>query len=446
MLMSGIAGHLLCWVFAGQSPDNAPVANGDAAPKGLRDIAAAEARRTELLLRETLRGLLRNYAIARDSTAQRGEQYLDKIVATGADAVPILLDFLRNVGTSGGMDASFAGPIARALARVFDSDPKHNIQILQSLQQIASTGSSTVRGGVLEGMQSLDHPMVLGIVGPMLKEQDNELRVQVVRVLGKQKSSAEMAGNQLRPLLSEEGAPWAEVLNAMLALGDKRGVDFAQGSLAKSNDTTLLGVSTLYLGELGGRTAVAPLQKLVMHGPANLPDALLKKAIEAIRTIGLREDDAHQPAEAALVEIFKRHSSNVVKETARWELGPFQNEEALKSLEEGVQDNIKANVKSGRPNNPELFLELAADRLQFEQWSKALQALDKAQQEDDKGFRTSQIEPMRAAAYCGDGKLEKSKKILLGMSMDDRIDLLGRYPVLEKMAKDPKYRDLFAQH
>jgi hypothetical protein len=286
--------------------------------------------------------------------------------------------------------------------------------------------------------------MVIEIVRPMLKEQDAALRAQVVRVLGNQKSNAAIVGPLLKDLLKEEGAPWAEALSALLTLGDRGGIDMAQGWVAKSSDPLLLGVSIRYLGELGGKQALPVLSKLVMHGPPNLSDATLKKAIEAVQSIGLREEDAKKPAEDILVEIFKRHTSQAIKDCACWELGPFQNDEALKSLEQKVQENIKANKQSGREKNPDLLIELAENRLRFEQWGKAFEALNKAQSEDDKGLRAQMIEPLCAVALCGDQKLEKAKKILLTMSMDDRVELLGRYPVLEKMAKDPKYRDLFA--
>jgi hypothetical protein len=119
-----------------------------------------------------------------------------------------------------------------------------------------------------------------------------------------------------------------------------------------------------------------------------------------------------------------------VREWARWQLGPFQNDEALKSLEEDILKEIRSG-KGGSSNTAELWITLAEDRLQFEQWAKAIEALKRAQTED------------QPVALCGQGKHPSAEQILRTMAAEDRGALLEKYPVLERMAKDAKYRDLF---
>jgi tetratricopeptide (TPR) repeat protein len=285
--------------------------------------------------------------------------------------------------------------------------------------------------------------MVIEIVGPLLQEQEPGLRAHAVRVLGRQKSSSETVGALLRPLLSREGAPCAATLAALLELGDKGGLEAAQGWVAKSADPALLDASIRYLGELGGRTSVPALRILLTHERQNVPEALLRRAVDAVQRIGLRESDAKKPAEDLLVEVFKRHAVYSVRDRARLQLGPFQNEEALKSLEEQVLDAIKANEREGRRNNADLWIELAEYRVLFRQWAKAIDAVNSAQRDDDKKLRTASIETLRAAAHCGRGRFEEAAKYLRTLTAEERADVLARYPVFEAMARDPRYQSLF---
>jgi len=423
------------------APEAAPAAEEGAAPRSLLAIAEIEAERSRRLLKERINGSLRSYALARDTAADRGRSHLEAIVQSGADAVPLLLDLLRGVG-SGATDASFAGPSARALSGIFDRT--RSVAILKGLADIVRSGSGTVRAGVLEGLESLDHPMVIEIVGPLLSEQDPALRTQVVRVLGRQKSSAEFVGKLLRPLLAQEGAPFAETLRALLELGDRGGLEAAQGWVARTSDPLLLGESIRYLAELGGKAQLPALSDLLTRSTQNPPDSALKRAVDAVQRIGLREVDARKDAEYILLQVFKRHSSFGVRDWARWQLGPFQNSEALKSLEDQIGATIRANDRSGRGgNNADAYLSLAEYRVQFEQWDKAVEALKKAQSEDEKGLRAQSIEPLRAVALCGMDKYAAAEKILRTLTADECADLLKRHPVLERMLKDAKYRDLF---
>ena len=312
---------LLTAALAGpqQAPAPSPVAREGAAPKGLIGIAESEAKRTERMIRDNILGLLRKFEAARETAPDRGEHYLQQIVQYGADATPLLVDMMHGVGT-GNIDAVFAGPIARALAAIFEHTK--NEAILKNLAEIARQGPVALRAGVLQGLETIDHPLVIDIVTPMLNEQDPALRAQVVAVLGKQKSRAEEVGNLLRPMLKQEGAPWAETLGALQDLGDKGGLDSAQDYLAKSADPTLLAASIRYLAELGGKTSLPALKGLLTHGSPNLADALLKKAVDAVQGIGLRDSDAKKAAEDILVDVFKHHPSYGVRSLACWELGP----------------------------------------------------------------------------------------------------------------------------
>jgi len=135
-----------------------------------------------------------------------------------------------------------------------------------------------------------------------------------------------------------------------------------------------------------------------------------------------------------------------VRDRALWSLGPYQNAEALKRLEEPMQKDIDANRRSNPArSNLTNFIQLAESRLQFEAWTKAIEALKKAREEDDKQFRATWIESLTAVALCGSDKFDQSRKILEKLSVEERVKLLASYPVLEKMARDPKYRDLFIE-
>jgi hypothetical protein len=123
------------------------------------------------------------------------------------------------------------------------------------------------------------------------------------------------------------------------------------------------------------------------------------------------------------------------------------NETALKRLEDPVLKDIVANKKATPSrSNTNNYIYLAESRLRFEIWSKAIEALNNAREEDEKGFRTSYIESLRAVAQCGLDKFQPAKKILDTMTPEERVKLLGEYPVLEKMARDSKYHDLFSGH
>ncbi len=418
-----------------------PTAQEARPPKGLLGIAEAEANRTARVLREKILGALRTYALQHETASDRGKEQLDLIVQNGADAAPILVEVLRDIA-GGTKDSAWAGPASRALAAIFDRTK--NAAIMKSLADVARSGNAIVRAGVLEGLESLDHPMAIEIVAPLLQEQDAALQAQVVRVLGRQKSSSESVSRLLLPLLKQEGAPAAETLMALLQLGDRGGVEAAQTWLAKSADPALLGVAIRYLSELGGKNSLPALRGLlVTHGAQGLPDALLKRAVDAVQRIGLREVEAKKPAEELLVDVFKKHPAFAVRDWARWQLGPYQNDEALKSLEAPVLDSIK-NDRSGR-GVADLWIELADDRLQFEQWGKAAEALNKAQAEDDKGFRIDRIEPKRAVALCGLQKFAAAEKILRGLPAEEREKLLEKHPVIERMGKDPAFREKFRE-
>ena len=120
----------------------------------------------------------------------------------------------------------------------------------------------------------------------------------------------------------------------------------------------------------------------------------------------------------------------------------YQNVEALKSLEDSALDQIRAGERGGR-STADLQIELAETRIQFEQWQGALDALKKADNEDQRGLRGQSIDPLRAVAYCGLGKLPQAARILRDMTADERAQLQAKYPVLEKLQKDSNYRDLF---
>jgi hypothetical protein len=142
----------------------------------------------------------------------------------------------------------------------------------------------------------------------------------------------------------------------------------------------------------------------------------------------------------------KLHTNVNVREHALWALGPYQNADALKKLEEPILKDVDANRRSNPArSNLNNYVQLAESRLQFESWTKAIDALKKAREEDDKQFRATYIEELTSVALCGLDKFDQSRKILEKLSPEERVKLLGLYPVLEKMAKDPKYRDLFIE-
>jgi hypothetical protein len=421
-------------------PAAAPPVAPDA-PRGLLPVAEAEAARSTGAMKERILGMLRNFATQRDTAADRGKGFLDNVVLLGPDAVPLLLDVLRDVD-KGSFDAAYAGAAARALCGIFERTK--NKAILASLSEAVQASGPAVKAGALEGLETLDHPQVVDIVSPLLESKDPSLRARAVRVLGRQKGSAELVGGLLKPLLSQQGAPWADVVSALRALEDESALDLVHGMVAKSEELPLLLAGVGYVSDLGGRTSIEPLRSLLMRPGSTLPETLLKQAVDAVQAIGLRETDAHSPAEQLLVETFKklRESKKVVSDHARWQLGPYKNDEALKSLEDEIDAAIAMNRRVDQPNTMR-YLELAGDRLHFESWGRALDALKKAKEEDSRKLRTSDIDELKAVALCGQQKYSQSKALLQEIHPDRRFELLQTYPVLQKMAKDPNYKDLF---
>src|SRR5262249_41953711 len=155
--------------------------------------------------------------------------------------------------------------------------------------------------------------------------------------------------------------------------------------------------------------------------PSSFDDTLLKVVVEAVQQIGLREIDAKRRAEEILVLCMKNHPNVNVRDRALWTLGPYQNAEALKKLEEPFLKDIDANRRSSPArSNLTNFITLAESRLQFEAWTKAIEALNKAKDEDDKQFRASWIESLRAVALCGLDKFDQARKILDKLSPEER--------------------------
>ncbi len=419
----------------------APATAGSDGPRGLLGVAEAESARSARVMRERILVMLRNFTTQKETAADRGKGFLDNVVLLGPDAVPLLLEVMHEVdkGTS---DAAFAGAAARALCGIFQRT--HTKSILASLGDTVRDGGPAVKSGTLEGLEQLDHPQVIEIVAPLLESTDPALRSRAVRVLGRQTSSAELVGGLLRPLLQQQGAPWTEVVQALHALGDGGALDAAHQFLSKSEDSSLLLACVRYVADVGGRATIAPLRAVLLRSGGNLPETLLKQAVDAAQSIGLRETDAHSGVEELLLEVFKklRETRKAVSDYALRQLGPFGTEEALKTLEDAIDDAIAINKRIGQPNTSR-YLELAEDRLQFSAWSRAIDALNRARDEDKKGLRTSDIEGLRAVAHCGQGKFTAAEKILQTLNFDQRLDLLQRFKVLEKMAKDSRFKGLF---
>lgn len=427
---------------AAPAPATPAAPAADERPRGLLGIAEAESQRAAVAMRERIRVMLRNFTSQRETAADRGKGFLDTVVLLGPDAVPLLLEVMREVDR-GTLDAAYAGAAARALCGIFERT--HAKSILASLAETVRSGGAGVQAGALEGLEQLDHAQVIEIVAPLLEVGDPALRGRAVRVLGRQQSSASLVGGLLLPLLAQQGAPWTETVQALHALGEKSALEPVQQFLAKSEDSSLLLAGVRYVADLGGRATIPALRALLLRQGTNLPETLLKQAIDSAQSIGLRETDAHSGAEELLLEVFKklRESRKPVSDYARWQLGPFGTEEALKSFEDEINDALAVNKRLGQPNTSR-YLELAEDRLQFGAWSKAIDALNRAKDEDSRRLRSGDIEELRAVALCGQGKFPAAERILQTVHPDQRQALLQRFKVLEKMAKHKDYKELFA--
>jgi 3-deoxy-D-manno-octulosonate 8-phosphate phosphatase KdsC-like HAD superfamily phosphatase len=425
-----------------RATDAPPAAIADA-PRGLLAVAEMEAARSARALRDSIRARLRNFAQAQDTAADRGKGLLDSVVTLGPDAVPLLFEVLRDVDR-GALDASFAVAAARALCGIYDRTK--NKEILAALEKSVLDSGPAVRHGALEGMAQLDDPHVVDIAVPLLASNDPTLVARAVRVLGRQQASAEAVGAQLRPLLQQQGAPLAEVVAALDSLTDLAALDSVHGMVAKADDPALLLACVRYLSRHGTRASVAPLGKLLLRAEGPLSEVLLKQGVDAVQVIGLRHSDAQAGAIDLLLEAWRklRSSKIEVSNYARWQLGPFKNEEALKSLEDEVEEAI-ANNKKMRSSNLGRYIELAKDRLRFEAWGKAVSALDKASDEDTRKNRIDEIKELRAVALYGQGKPTGAEALFHEMAIERRLALLQEYPILQKMAREPRFKDLFPQ-
>ena len=413
-------------------------------PGGLLGIAEREATRSAKVLRDRILASLRNWTQKHDLEADRGREILLSVVNCGPDAVPVLLSFVRAAVAAKG-EAAIVQPAARALAGLFDRTK--NPQILHDLTEAVKDAPAPIRVDVLIALESIDHKIVYDFACPQLGDESVSVRGAAVRALGKQKSHAAEVAKLLRAHLQTDKAVWIESLRALYGLGDKSSVDLAQSKLATSQDAQLVAVALRTVADFGGKAALAPLDSLLdANRPTSFDDTLLKVVVDAVAKIGLREIDAKRRAEEILVACMKNHSNVNVRDRALWTLGPYQNAEALKRLEEPMQKDIDANRRSNPArSNLTNFIQLAESRLQFEAWTKAIEALKKAREEDDKQLRATWIESLTAVALCGSDKFDQARKILEKLSVEERVKLLASYPVLEKMARDPKYRDLFIE-
>ncbi len=411
-------------------------------PRGFLPIAEAESARASKAMREKILGLLRSFAQNHDNAPDKGIGFLVNIVQLGADAVPLLFEVFGEVD-HGTFDAAYASAAARVLVGIFDRT--NRAPILKGLADVVRTGGPAVKAGVLDGLELLDHAMVVEIAEPLVESGEPSLRAHAALVLGRQKSNAEAVGNLLRPLLQQQGAPLPELIQALRQLGDRPTLETVHGFLAsKSEDPLLLLECVRYASDIGGRTSIPPLRSLLLRLPSTLPEPLLRQAINAVQAIGLRESDSKSGCQELLLETHKKlHDSRPpVADHARWQLGPFGNEEALTSLEDEIEKVITIN-KTLKQSNLSRYIELSTDRLHFLAWSRALDALKKAEAADTRKLQTSDIEGFRGVAYCGQDRLSQAENSLRDVHPATRLELLKRYPVLEKMAKDPKYRYLF---
>lgn len=437
MLISlGVALLLAC---PRQAPS--PSEKGDPpAEKGLLGIAEREAARSAKLLRDRLLALLRQWVMQHELAADRGRSCIDSIVTCGPDAAPVLLGFV-NVAAAGQGDASIVQPAARAIVGLVVKT--QNEKLLKSLVDATKAAPASIRADVLAALESIDHELVVSYAGPMLDDETPAVVTMAIRALGQQKSHAAEVAKLLRPQFQKEKGSPVELLKALYALPDRQSVDLALAVLGASQDPPLVTIALRFAATFGGKSALGPLEALLNPNRASsLDDALLRLAIDAVQSIGLREIDSKSRAADILVNCMNKHPSVVVRDWACWQLGPYLNEAALKRLEDPVLKEIQANTKANRPNTNS-YINLAENRLRFEAWSKAIEALNKAHDDDEKNFQGRAIDKLRAVALCGQDKLPAATKILEKLTPEERANLLSTYPVLEKMARDPKYHDLF---
>lgn len=434
-------GVALLLAFPRQTPS--PSEKGDPpAEKGLLGVAEREAARSAKLLHDRIRDLLRQWVMQHELAADRGRSLIESVVNMGADATPVLLGFV-NVAAAGQGDASIVQPAARAVVGL--AGKTQNLKLLKSLAEATKGSPASIRADVLAALESIDDEIVVAYASPMLDDETPQVVTAAIRALGQQKSHAAEVAKLLRPQFQKEKGSPVELLKALYVLGDRQSVDLALGVLGGSPDPQLVAIALQFAATYGGKNALGPLEALLAPNRASsLDDALLRLAVDAVQTIGLREIDSKSRAQEVLVSCMSKHPSASVRDRACWQLGPYQNEAALKHLEEPVQKNIIANSKTTPSrSNASNFLSLADYRCRFEAWSKALEPLNKAEQEDDKNFYKREIAKYRAVAYCGLEKFSQAKKCLDDLTAEERATLLSTYPVLEKMAREPKFRDLF---
>jgi HEAT repeat protein len=427
-------------ILQSSPPAPAPAPVGDTAPKGLIGVAKSEAERTQRQLRDQILGKLRAYATLHQTVADQGVGFVKSIVDLGADAVPVLLDCLRDAG-GGKLDAAFAGPAARALAGIYDKTK--NEKLLESVAEIVKSGDAGVRAAILDGLSTLDHKMVVDMVAPLLADPTAALRVLAVKVLGRQRSHPDQIGALLRPLLSQQGAPWPEAIQALDAIGDKQALEPVVALLGKCDEPAFLSAAIHYLGDQGTRTTLPALRTFLLKGPNGVADKTLEQAVDAVEHIGLRDGEARKGAEDLLVDVYKTHANAGIREHAQWHLGAFGNDEARKAWEVPLLKEIAETKKANR-STIDKQIELATVRLHYEDWKGARQALERAKDEDDKKWKETLIQELTYVAWVGDGgkKLGEAEKFLREhVSLDERATLLRDYPCLEKLQQ--KYPDLF---
>ena len=443
-------GIALLFAFARQTPAapapapaqaGAPSAKVDPAPeKGLLAIAEHEAERSSKMLRDRILGSLRQWVLQHELAADRGKSLIDSIVSSGPDAAPVLLGFVETAAAGKG-DASIVQPAARALVGL--AAKTQNGKLLKSLADATKGAPASIRTDVLAAFETTDDEVVVAYAAPMLDDETPTVVNAAVRALGQQKSRAAEVAKLLRPQFQKEKGPKVELLRALFALGDKPSVDLALSVLGGSQEAPLVTIALKFASTYGGKSALGPLEALLGACRASaFDDALLRLAVDAVQSIGLREVDSRSRAQEILLTCMNKHPSPSVRDQACWQLGPFVNEAALKRLEDPVLKDIALNSKqTPSRSNASNYVNLAEYRLRFEQWSSAIEALNKAKLEDDKGFRAKNIESLRAVALCGQDKLPAAKKILDTLTPEERANLLNTYPVLEKLQQ--KYRDLF---
>ena len=414
-----------------------PAAEVQARQWDLLGIAKAEGaklhRRNRQRIEEILDGVIRTS----EWSKVQAQRELEKTLALGANAVPVLIEILNEDPES---PKDIPKHIARvgystgALILIFEATERGSI--LDSVQASLKSASPPLAVSILTGLRRLDHPRVYAMAQPLLQSNDKEVRDAAILVMAQQTNPS--VAEQLRPLLKDPTVNQSYVIYALHQQRDASSEVDVHRVWVQTNDAEVKQRAVEFFHDCGTQESLSMLVSGLFHPENEANTPLRQKILSAVQAIGLRgSDEAKSVAEQILVRAMDEIKVYKLTRSAANLLAPFGNEVAYQRLLAST-----ATALAREPNSPALLLDQARLQLLFERWKDAMTSITKAERADEKRAYSGEIANYKVVAQCGLSQYAKAERSLRKASQTG-AELLALWPVLQKMAEQARYRPLF---